>query len=427
MFQKLDAKIFSRLWPYVVASMLWLLFLSFTMVADVWDETNALVILNSEPVLSMNYLGVIRTIWLAELPLDIYRPVGSSIFLVLGKMLDGNFIALRYFNAILVLASALILSSCMKVEQSESSRRVVFFVLMIFSSSAYMTASWFANVFDASCLFFFSVAYKAYTSRWYSVCVISSAFSIFSKEAYVLFIPFLLLTIYSDKERSKYGVLAIILAIVSFSLIYWSIRQQVVAFGSGSDIHSFELSAFVESALSFLAGFLYQFSKFQVADFVFGAGIVSLAICLISLKSNLNRLATIFILAMSVVIYWGMFGYQGSNIVTSHNFVGRLYLIPYAIVLYLFCADSNRYCITLIALFSVVGLVNTYSDHLKFQETYDEIYSLAAESNEPLKIYYPEKALQDTQRNIFVGNLRDADYRINVADGGIIENNLSRP
>ena len=39
-------------------------------------------------------------------------------------------------------------------------RTLTFFVISLFSAAAMISSGWFANVFDASCLFFIALAFK---------------------------------------------------------------------------------------------------------------------------------------------------------------------------------------------------------------------------------------------------------------------------
>lgn len=412
---------------YLVIGVAWLFLISNLMIADVWDETNALVILSAEPVASAGLFEAAKMFWLQELPLDIYRPLGSTFFIVLAKLTNGSFIILRYANAAFLLAAAVLFSSVLSQQKENKtlsktelkSRALAFYTIFLFSSSALITVGWFANVFDASCLFFIALATKSYSSKNYAACAISMVLAIYCKEAYVLSIPFFFLAIYQAKDTNTKSIALVSLAVITFSVIYWLARQSVSPLGSDADIHGFSFSNFLAPTLSFLSGFWFQFSKFTPNSPILWIGVITVIISLAGLKSTAAKITLLAIYFMSAVIYWGMFSFQGENIVTAHNFVARLYLIPFVLGLYLICKEGNRVSIVIVALLSTWGMGATYSDHQTFQNSYLAIYKLSRESNEQLIVHYPEKPLTDSNRNLLIGNYPDAAIRINPRTGEI--------
>lgn len=404
---------------FLIVSALWLLVINSLMIADVWDETNALLILESEPVAGSGALNTVFGVWLQQLPLDVYRPVGSSLILLLGKLTGGNFVFLRFVNAVFILGAAGFFALSLLRLGTGIPRAMAFFVVMLFSASAVMTSSWFANVFDATCLFFIALACWSYVTRNTWLCCIALALSVFSKEIYVLALPFLGLLALQDNRRNNRTLLASSLVIIGFSLIYWTARQAVAPLGSAADVHTFESAGLALSLSSFLAGLVFQFSKFTLFSPVFWIGLAALLLTMIGIRNNHARLAAAMILLMSGGIYWGMFDFQGNNIVTSHNFVGRLYLVPYVLLLFIVCRDASKPVLALMTITSVWGLVATYRDYAAFQATYREIYALAESADDTLFVYFPEKPLDDFRRDLQIGDFPLAAYRIDVNSGGL--------
>lgn len=415
---------------YLVLGVAWLFLINNLMIADVWDETNALVILSAEPVASASLFESARMFWLQELPLDIYRPLGSTFFIVFAKLTNGSFVFLRYVNAAFILAAAVLFSSVLNQqgEKNEENngeskeRALAFYTIFLFSSSALITVGWFANIFDASCLFFIALATKFYSSKNYLAYGISMVLAIYCKEAYVLSIPFFFLAIFQAKDTNIKAIALVSLTVIAFSAIYWLARESVSPLGSEADIHGFSSGNFLAPSLSFLSGFWFQFSKFAPNSPILWVGMIAIIASIAGLKSIAAKVTLIAIYLMSAIIYWGMFGFQGENIVTAQNFVARLYLVPFVLGLYLICKEGNRASIVVVALLSIWGMGATYADHRTFQNSYLEIYKLSRESNEQVVVHYPEKPLVDNNRNLLIGDYPDAPIRINPLTGEIERN-----
>ena len=355
------------------------------MIADVWDEINALVILSVEPGASASLFESAKMFWLQELPLDTYRPLASTFFIVFAKLTNGSFIFLRYLNAAFILGAAALFSSVLNQQgeddggsnggskDNRKARALAFYTIFLFSSSALITAGWFANIFDASCLFFIALAAKSYNSKNYVAYGISMVLAIYCKEAYVLAIPFFFLSISQAKNTNIKEIAMVSLAIIAFSAIYWIARQSVSPLGSDADIYGFSASNFLSPNLSFLSGFRFQFGKFTASSPPLWIGMIGLIASIAGLKSKAGKITMVVIYLMSAIIYWGMFGFQGENIVTSQNFVARLYLIPFVLCLFLICKEGNKPTIFIVALLSTWGMAATYKDHETFQNSYLEI------------------------------------------------------
>jgi hypothetical protein len=404
---------------YLVLAIAWLILISNLMIADVWDETNALVILSAEPVASASLFEAAKMFWLQELPLDIYRPLGSTFFIVIAKLTNGSFVFLRYVNAAFILAAAVLFSSVLHQQGAAKERALAFYAIFLFSSSALITAGWFANIFDASCLFFLALATKFYSSKNYLAYGVAMVLAIYCKEAYVLSIPFFFLAIYQAKDTNIKAIASVSLALITFSAIYWLARQSVSPLGSDADIHGFSTENFLLPSLSFLSGFWFQFSKFSPSSAIVMLGMAAVILSVAGLKSMAGKITMMTIYLMSAVIYWGMFSFQGDSIVTAHNFVARLYLIPFVLGLYLICKEGTKPTILAVALLSIWGMGSTYRDYEVFQNSYLQLYKLSSESDEQVVVHYPEKPLVDNSRNLLIGDFPNASIRLNPQSGAI--------
>ncbi len=401
----------------------WLIMISGLMVTDVWDETNALLLFASEPLASMSVFEAMLAVWLQQLPLDIYRPLGSSLALGLGKLSGGSFLFLRYFNALLMLCSVSLLARALVLRYDlECGRAIAFFAVLLFSASSLITATWFANIFDAACLFFLALAIRLYVSGRLAACGVSFALAVFCKESCVLAFPLFGWLLWEDlREKDVWGANARIWLAVSMlgvSAVYWWLRHSFVPIGSEADIHGFDIDVYAASYASFIAGFPAQSSSFAHGGAMFWAGIAAMITLVVLTRSFGPKFTILAILGLCGPVYWGMFGYQGDNVMSHHNFVGRLYLIPFAMTLFILFARAPRPAILLIALFSVWGIGVTWRQHFEFQQTYAEIYRLAESVEGTLVVHYPEKPLDDFRRDISIGDYPNAALRID-REGGL--------
>ncbi|MCY3566864.1 MAG: hypothetical protein OXH27_11865 [Gammaproteobacteria bacterium] len=407
-----------------VIGAVWLVMIGGLMIIDVWDETNALVLLASEPLASMNVFEAVRAVWLQQLPFDIYRPLGSSLAIGLGKLSGGSYLLLRYFNALLVLCSVALLARALVLRfDMEAGRAVTFFTVLLFSASSLITATWFANIFDAACLFFLALAIRLYVSGHLVGCGVSFACAVFCKESCALALPLFGWLLWEDLQesdaRGRNARIGLAVSMLGVSAVYWWLRHSLIPIGSEADIHGFEIDVYAASYTSFIAGFPAQSSSFAHGGAMFWAGIAAM-IALVVLTRNFGAKFTVLaILGLCGPVYWGMFGYQGENIMSHHNFVGRLYLIPFALTLFIVFARAPRSAILLVALFSVWGMGVTWRQHYVFQQTYADIYRLAESTEGTLFVHYPEKPLEDFQRDLMIGDFPDAAVRINPREGGI--------
>lgn len=406
-----------------VIGAIWLIMISGLMVTDVWDETNALLLFASEPLASMNVFEAMPAVWLQQLPLDIYRPLGSSLALGLGKLSGGSFLFLRYFNALLMLCSVGLLARALVLRyEIDNGRAIAFFAILLFSASSLITATWFANVFDAACLFFLALAIRLYVSRQLAACGVSFALAVFCKESYVLAFPLFGWLLWEDfphtNAEEKRARLWLAISMFGVSAVYWWARHTLIPIGSEADIHGFDIDVYAASYTSFIAGFPAQSSSFVHGGAMFWTGIAAMIALVVLTRSFGPKFTVLAILGLCGPVYWGMFGYQGDNVMSHHNFVGRLYLIPFALTLFILFARAPRPAILLIALFSVWGMGVTWRQHFEFQQTYAEIYRLAESTEGTLVVHYPEKPLDDFRRDISIGDYPNAALRID-REGGL--------
>ncbi len=404
----------------------WLLLISGLMIADVWDETDVQLLFITEPVVSQNVFEAALAAWLHQLPLDIYRPMGSSVAIAMGKLFDGNFIWMRFFNALLMIGSAGLLAQTLVFRYEATTRHAMaFFLVLLFSGSSLITSTWFANIFDASCLFFLAMAIRLYATGYLAGCAISFSLAVFCKESYVLAFPLIAWMMWEDlprlEKRGRNARVWLSLSILGVSAAYWWMRHTLIPVGSEADIHGFDYSplTYIGSTASFLSGFLAQTYTFHLDSPSFWIGTGSLLVVLKSARGAGAKWTVLAILGMSSLVYLGMFGLRDEILISSNNFIGRLYLIPFALSLFVIFATVRKSVVLLVAAISVWGMGDTWRRHVIFQQTYAEVYELAETTDTTLTVHYPEKTLDDFRRGLRIGYFPDAEVRIDILEGGI--------
>jgi hypothetical protein len=69
----------------------------------------------------------------------------------------------------------------------------------------------------------------------------------------------------------------------------------------------------------------------------------------------------------------------------------------------------------------VFGAALTYRDHARFQRMYKRIYRTAREAKvKPLTVHYPAKPLDDKVRGIQIGDIPNANVRVDAKTGRLI-------
>lgn len=402
----------------------WLVFLSGLMIADVWDESQLLQQLPSDPRGNMRLGDTILSIWTFERPQISWRPLALSVFFTLATATEGDFVWLRYCNALLVLCSASLLARSLMLGYGVSANRgLAFFAIVLFSASSLITAGWFANIFDALCLFFLALAIRSHVSGRLLACAVFFSLAVFCKETHVLALPLLALMILRDSKTGGGGRKTAVFAgflVLAVSIVYWGLRHRFVPIGSETDIHGMDFSSLIPTMVSFASGFVTQSYTFWPGNPAFWVGGVALPIAFLAVRGIWPKMTVLAIFGMSTIIYLGMFGYQMENLMGAHNFIGRLYLIPFALILFVaFSSTPRPTAILFVALFSVWGMGQTYSRHVEFQQTYAALYALAEEAEETITVQYPPRSEVDVRRGLRYGDFPDAEISINVEEGGI--------
>lgn len=401
---------FNRIFPILLSLIIisWIYINYKLMIADVWDETNFLLYFYSTP---HTLIEKIKFVWTSSELGNIYRPLPISLGILIIEPIHNYELAwkvLRWTNVLLLLASLLFLLVALHKWNIKNYQKLIFSIFFLYSSATIISASWFANMFDVSTVFFISLGIFFISLQQYIIAALILSLSFFCKEISLLLIPFLLILVLNNKLDFR-QLIRMSLIIFTIAGIYWYLRLSYIPLGSEQDVHGFSTIQLLPTLQAYFESFWWQTMK---RDGISLLGFIWLLISLLALKGLINKIAFIILMMLPVIMYLGMFSYQNNVIMTHLNFVGRLYLVPMVLSL-LMLILWGRMSLFLILLIPVLwGAQQTYTDHSNFQTVYQKIYELAKNSTDKITIHYSEKPLNDHIRQIEIGDYPQACFSI---------------
>jgi hypothetical protein len=406
----------SKVWRFatIAAVAVWLVFAIHLMVADVWDETNGMLLFSSATSSLAQKLGFVLTH-----SVGFWRPLPTllaAVVLHAVRDFDVSWRLLRFFDMAMLLG-ALAMFDAALVEWSGPSepRRFVLAIALLYSGSAVITAGWYANLFDAAVLLLVAAGTLLLARQRSISAGLLFGIAFFCKETAVLVLPFLLILLAAERIRLRDAVRAATPAVI-LGVVYFGLRSSIIGFGSETDVHQFLPGMLLPTAFHLAESFWRQTMK------GFGPGIAGyfwIGLSLVSFTRPRVIAAALSLLAATTLIYWGMFGQYQSGILMHHlDFVGRLYLVPVALMLFALAVERRTVVVAVLCIPILLGGIATYRDHLRFQRTYRRIYRTAQESAvKPLTVDYPTKPLDDTVRGIRIGDTPGAAVTIDPKSG----------
>ncbi|HYK02002.1 MAG TPA: hypothetical protein VE974_09610 [Thermoanaerobaculia bacterium] len=400
-----------RRWRYATYAVIgiWVVFAIRLMIADVWDETNGMLAFSSAAMT----LGQKLEFVLAK-SLGFWRPLPTLVVTLVLHFVtdfDVSWRILRFVNLALLVGALAVLMNTSKAVWTE---RFIFAIAFLFSGSAVITAGWYANIFDASVLLLVAIGLSLLLLRGKDLAAgVVFGVAFFCKESAALVLPFLLVLLAARRITFKQALRAGIPAAI-LGAVYFFIRSKIVPFGGEGDIHGFAPQYLMPTFVNLAESFWEQTLKSR--GFL---GFFWLALSLAALKKPRLIAATLLFFSATAVIYWGMFNeYQNGVLVHHLDFIGRLYLVPVTLVLFLLAIERRTLAMALLLLPIVFGGMVTWRDHARFQRMYKRIYSTAMRGSvTPLTVHFPPKPLEDTVRGVKIGDIPDASVTINAETG----------
>lgn len=410
-----------KLYLCSTAILVFIWFLSFynLLIVDVWDETAGLLIISENHLPSIVY----ENIPITQEQIIFRRPLTGLIFYSILKLklpYDVCWKLLRAMNAAFVLFSLFFLIEIIKYYKGKDLlQQLLLTAIFLFSGSSIITISWFANMYDASSLFLLALGlYLFLVKKHYKISSIILGLSFFCKETGIL-VYFMLILFSLTGFVSKQKLILAISISFFIGLIYFFIRSSFIPLGSSLDIHGFNLELLLPSLTGWLESFWWQNMKREEAE---AAGWVFLLISIIAIRNGFAMISVIGILLFSGVLYWEMTAnYQNHILLSSHNFIGRLYLIPFFFILLIIALYSHNILLIILAIPVLSGGFATYNDHYHFQKAYLNAYQKAHSAHKEILIKQDGIGIvfHDPKRKIKYGNLNTYHYYFDIKTGAI--------
>ena len=395
----------------------WLLAVRAMCITDVWDETMALPLyLEGKPF-------PLSEVFARKIPVFSTRPIPLLLQNAVAHC-TGDYrtalVLLRGLNAGLLFASVvLLLATLRRAADFKPWQELVFSVAMLFSASGLITAGWAANAFDAVCLFFLSAGIYFLLRRSF---VVAAGFlfglSLFAKETGVLVFPFVALLAWQRKITVR-QFLELLAAAAPLVAAFGCWRWTVAPPGSAKDVHGFVQSEFWPSLSGWLESFWRQnlMRAHQTA-----AGWLWLAGSLVFLRDRKAQTGAVVLLLASGILYWGMTGgFQDHRVMSSLNFIPRLWLIPAALFLVLVALQKKSALIAALLIPILIGGFGTFRNHVKFQQAYANAQRLASARGSSGQFRVSDSAvsreLYDSHRDILYGKFKHYDAVIQPERG----------
>jgi hypothetical protein len=425
-----------------IAIGIWVLLIVRLYVTDLWDETVGLVYFGGQVPQSL--LSKLQFVMVN--PLGFWRPIPTIFCVVMLHLFtdfEVSFRVLRACSTLFVLTSLWLLMRSLRAAGSSGSRvlgssvpptrgpeeprtrgpsfddpRRDFFITLayLFSGSAVITAGWYADIYDAIGLLFVMGGMLLLMRGRDLTAGVVIGIGAFAKESVTLALPFLLVLWAAGRISFRQMLRAFIPGFL-LTILYFAIRVQIVPLGSSGDIHAFRASDFVPTLLNLAESFWRQTMVHR--DYL---GALGLVVMLVALRRPRLIAAFLVFFVCTAIVYWGMFVlYREDNLVHYLIFVGRLYLIPITLSLFLLALERKTLAIALLLVPITAGAYVTYRDFLRMERTYKQIYKVARESKvKPLRVHFPMKPINDNVRGIAIGDYPDAPIAIDMKSGRLI-------
>ena len=400
----------SQRWRYATHAItaIWVLFAIRLMIADVWDETNGMLFFSSHATSLADKLQFVLT-----QSLGFWRPLPSLFVATLLHFVtdfDSSWRVLRAINIAMLVAAVKLLLDAAAVQGIE---RFATTIAMLFSGSAIIVAGWYSNIFDASALLLIAVAITLLFRQRPIAAGVILGIAFFCKETAILGLPFLVM-LFAARRITFRAFLRCAIPATLLGITYFVLRSQIIPLGSANDVHPFVAEQLPMTIRYLIESFWRQTMKApSIAGFIFLIASVA------ALRRPRLIAATLAFLAATVVIYWGMLDqYQNGTVIHYLNFVGRLYLVPATLMLFLLALERRTLIIAALCLPIVFGGYTTWRDHARFQRMYRRIYRVAARTaDKPLTVHFAWKPLDDSVRGIRIGDIPNATLTVNPKSG----------
>ncbi len=409
----------------VCAVLLWTGVVVGLMVTDVWDESRALVLFQDHglvELLSSNWKqtetgGVV-----------LFRPLPMLVFSGIASLVDDpgtTWRLLRGLNAVTLLTGGWFLLGVVRRQLGvDHLRDLLLAVAFLFSGSALITASWFANGFDAMALVFIAVGLHQLAEERGWVAGMSFGMALFCKEVAVLVLPFLLIMAWTKTFERKNTIRALLIATAAL-VFFLVLRSTVVVPGSEGDLRHFSMDGILEAIVRLPVTFWWQMADVPLRWL--GVLVVLLSLTVMRSKRAAVGLAGLYI--ATALLYGPILALGPSPLLSPDNFIGRIYLVPAALALILVALHGRRGAVLLLLVPIVWGAGVTATRHFQFQRAYLGVYEKAASVKKPpLHVHcrFYERPFEYAARDVVFGRFPNARWELK-SDGSFVRKDRPAP
>ena len=399
---------------------LWIAAMSRLFIADVWDETNAMVVFgDAHQTAGQLVAAILKT------PLPFWRPIPTiaAALTIHALPAEAAWPLLRIVNMLMILGAVALLLRALDAWAGRDARRDFFFVFAtLFSAGAIIVAGWFANIFDASVLLLAAWGLMLLTRGWFLEAGFVFGVAFFFKETAAMALPLLLLLVAIGRLKVRDAV-RVAIPTLAIGLLYFGLRGLVVPLGSAGDTHRFHFDMLIPTAAGLIESY-WRETLWAPPSII---GYVVFAFSLVAMRGWRARAAFVAYLVCAVVIYLSMFTvYQGHELarylmaVPHLTFLPRLYFVPVTLTLFVFALDRRWWAVAILAIPLLAGAAGTYARYQRFQRNYRDLYRYARHEPKPVRIDYAMKPLHDPRRGIDIGDFPDAPLRLDPITGHLV-------
>jgi hypothetical protein len=208
---------------------------------------------------------------------------------------------------------------------------------------------------------------------------------------------------------------------------YLVLRLVVVTPGVATDLREFSAAGILTACYLLPETLWWQVAHVPIPWI--GAMLSIAAICL--LRSAPARAGAVAVLALAAAIYGQIVRVGPAPLLSPDNFIGRLYLVPAAIVLLLVALFGRRWAIALLIVPLTWGAVVTADRHIRFQKAYRAVYEVAEQSQDDVLLvdcprYRGSEHLFHAYRGVKFGHFPDAVWLLRL-DGSLVRRTETIP
>ncbi len=396
----------------------WIGVVSALMVTDLWDESRGLVLADQ-----LDFVELVRTTTVQDPTGEgvLFRPVPFVVFAAVAESLASFELVWRVMRAICaacVMASVLLLGQAIRrFGRRDVVPRLTMDVALLWSGAAVITASWFANLFDAMALLGVAAGIALLSRRAGLSAGLAIGVGVFCKEIALVALPVVAALGWAEVVPRRDAGRALVTAGAS-AIVYVVLRALIVPVGSMSDVHQLTVGGFLTALVRFPETVWWQIADVPVP----GVGTALSVVALVTLRSWRLRAGAVAVWVAAGFMYGTLIHLGPSPLLSPDNFIGRLYLVPWALLVLLIAVGGRRWVLLLGLAPLTWGAWATVNHHLRFQSAYVAVYAAATTSAEtPMRVdcrLYTEP-FHHSLRGVEFGRFEDADWVLRL-DGSLV-------